>query len=83
MVGARYEKDKIPKDICQVLDETIQVPYGRDFGFFKPSNIYVGPDIVKKYRLYDGQRVRGLALQSYNKAKAEWGWKVISIMGED
>lgn len=83
VVGSRYEKEKIPKDICQILDETIQIPYGRDFGFFKPSNIYVGPDIVKKYRLYDGQRIKGLALQSYNKAKAEWGWKVISIMEDN
>jgi tetratricopeptide (TPR) repeat protein len=80
VVGARYEKEKVPKDICQVINETIQIPYGRDFGFMKPSNIYVGPDVVKSYRLYDGQQVKALSLLSYNKAKAEWGWKIISIM---
>ena len=73
----------MPKDICQVLDETIQIPYGRDFGFMKPSNIYVGADLVKGYRLYDGQKIKGLALLSYNKAKAEWGWKMIAVMGDD
>lgn len=83
VVGARFEKDKYPKDICQVLDETIQIPYGRDFGFMKPSNIYVGADLVRQYRLYDGQLVKGLALLSYNKAKAEWGWKMISILGNE
>jgi tetratricopeptide (TPR) repeat protein len=83
VVGVRYEKEKIPKDICQVLSETIQIPYGRDFGFLKPSNIYVGPDLVKQQRLYDGQKVKGLALLSYNKAKAEWGWKTIAVVTED
>jgi hypothetical protein len=65
------------------LNETIQIPYGRDFGFLKPSNIYVGPDLVKQQRLYDGQKVKGLALLSYNKAKAEWGWKTIAVVTED
>jgi hypothetical protein len=83
VVGARYEREKVPKDICQALDETIQIPYGRDFGFMKPSNIYVGADLVKAYRLYDGQKIRGIALLSYNKAKAEWGWKMIAISGAD
>ena len=83
VVGGKFEKDKVPKDICQVLDENIQIPYGRDFGFMKPSNVYVGADVVKTYRLYDGQKVKALALLSYNKAKAEWGWKLIAIAGED
>ena len=83
VVGSRYEKEKEPKDICQIISETIQIPYGRDFGFMKPSNIYVGPDLVKRHRLYDGQQLRALSLLSYNKAKAEWGWKVIAIVGED
>ena len=83
VVGGKFEKDKVPKDICQVLDENIQIPYGRDFGFMKPSNVYVGADVVKTYRLYDGQKVKALALLSYNKAKAEWGWKVIALIGEE
>ena len=83
VVGGRFEKEKVPKDICQLLNETIQIPYGRDFGFMKPSNIYVGADLVKGNRLYDGQKIKGLALLSYNKAKAEWGWKMIAVVGED
>ena len=82
VVGGKFEKERVPKDICQVLDENIQIPYGRDFGFMKPSNVYVGADVVKTYRLYDGQKVKALALLSYNKGKAEWGWKVISLIEE-
>jgi hypothetical protein len=33
--------------------------------------------------LYDGQKIKGLALLSYNKAKAEWAWKMIAVVGED
>jgi hypothetical protein len=83
VVGGRFEKEKFPKDICQIINETIQIPYGRDFGFMKPSNIYVGADLVKRHRLYDGQNLKGIALLSYNKAKAEWGWKLIAIAGEE
>jgi|GEM_PF-1092217 len=83
VVGSRIEREKFPKDICQMLDEPVQIPYGRDFGFLKPSNIYVGPDIVKRYKLYDGQRVKALSLLSYNKAKSEWGWKVISMSTQE
>ncbi len=83
VVGGRFEKEKFPKDICQIINETIQIPYGRDFGFMKPSNIYVGADLVKRHRLYDGQNLKGIALLSYNKAKAEWGWKLIAIAGDE
>lgn len=83
VVGGRFERERFPKDICQIINETIQIPYGRDFGFMKPSNIYVGADLVKKHRLYDGQKLRGVALLSYNKAKAEWGWKLIAISTEE
>ena len=83
VVGGKPERERFPKDICQIINETIQIPYGRDFGFMKPSNIYVGADLVKRHRLYDGQSLRGIALLSYNKAKAEWGWKLIAIAGED
>jgi hypothetical protein len=82
VVGSKFERDNFPKEICQIIDETIQIPYGRDFGFMKPSNIYVGPDLVKQSRLYDGQPCKGIALLSYNKAKAEWGWKIIAIAEE-
>ena len=83
VVGGRFERERVPKDICQVINETIQIPYGRDFGFMKPSNIYVGADLVKKNRLYDGQHLKGIALLSYNKAKAEWGWKMIAVITEE
>ena len=83
VVGGKFERERFPKDICQIINETIQIPYGRDFGFMKPSNIYVGADLVKRHRLYDGQNLKGIALLSYNKAKAEWGWKLIAIAGDD
>ncbi len=82
VVGLRFEKDKFPKEITQLIEENIQIPHGRDFGFMKPSNIYVGPDLVKQAQLYDGQKCRGIALLSYNKAKAEWGWKMLAVLEE-
>ena len=82
VVGLKFEKDKFPKEITQKIEETIQIPHGRDFGFMKPSNIYVGPDLVNQAQLYDGQKCKGIALLSYNKAKAEWGWKMLAMLEE-
>ncbi|MFM2266783.1 MAG: hypothetical protein RL757_224 [Bacteroidota bacterium] len=79
VVGGRPEKEKIPDEICRRLSERIQIPFGRDFGFMKPSNVYVGADLVKKAGLIDGQALTGIALLSFNKAKNEWGWKMISV----
>lgn len=79
VASMRSEKELLPEEITQYVDEIIQIPRGRDFGFLKPSNIYVGPDVVKNYRLFDGQRVAGIALLSFNKAKNEWTWKLLNV----
>ena len=79
VISGKPEKEKVPEEICRRLYERVQIPYGRDFGFMKPSNVYVGSDVVKKYNLKDGQTVKGLALLSFNKAKNEWGWKMINV----
>lgn len=79
VISGRPEKEKVPEEICRRLYERVQIPFGRDFGFMKPSNVYVGADVVKKYNLKDGQTIKGLALLSFNKAKNEWGWKMINV----
>lgn len=79
VISGKPEKEKVPEEICRRLYERVQIPFGRDFGFMKPSNVYVGSDVVKKYNLKDGQTVKGLALLSFNKAKNEWGWKMINV----
>jgi tetratricopeptide (TPR) repeat protein len=79
VISGRPEKEKVPEEICRRLYERVQIPFGRDFGFMKPSNVYVGPEVVKKYGLADGQTIKGLALLSFNKAKNEWGWKMINV----
>jgi tetratricopeptide (TPR) repeat protein len=79
VVGSRIETNKYPEEIVKFLEEKITIPAGREFGFLKPSNVYVGAEIVKKYKLGDGDTVQAVALMSYNKGKDEWGWKVIAI----
>jgi tetratricopeptide (TPR) repeat protein len=79
VVGARIETEKYPEEIVKFINERIQIPMGKEFGFLKPSNVYVGPDVVKKFRLIDGDNVDCTILLSYNKGKDEWGWKVIAV----
>ena len=79
VAGLRLETEKLPEEITQWVDEYVQIPRGRDFGFLKPSNIYVAPDIVNHYGLFDGQRVQGVALLSFNKQKNDWTWKLLTV----
>jgi len=79
VLSLRMEPDRIPDEITRFVEEYIQIPRGRDFGFLKPSNVYVTPDLIRQHNILDGQKISGLALLSYNKQKNDWSWKLLAV----
>lgn len=55
----------------------ITILEGKNFGFLE--DIFISPDIVKKYHLKNLDSINGKALMSYNKGKNKWGWKIFEI----
>ncbi|MBV5330256.1 MAG: hypothetical protein JZU65_21940 [Chlorobium sp.] len=50
---------------------------------FTASDIFIPPPLMNEFQIKDGQTVSGAALLSYNKKRASWGWRAMSIEGED
>jgi hypothetical protein len=61
------------KEILKEFEGVLQIRPGQTFGFV--GDIFIGPDIINKNALSDGQLTKGLAMVSYNRKKSEWGWK--------
>ena len=69
--------DKHPSaHIKKLFCEEVRVSNGMGF---TESDIFVSPPLVAKHRIEDGQKISGTSLMSYNKKRACWGWKAISI----
>jgi len=81
--GQRYRvlqaeaTDQIPstsvkKQFCEEVRES------NGMGF-TPSDIFIPPPLMNECQIKDGQTVSGEAMLSYNKKRASWGWKAVSI----
>jgi hypothetical protein len=62
----------IKKTFC----EPVRVSDGMGF---TSNNIFIPPPLVSANQVKDGQKLSGAAVASYNKKRASWGWKAISI----
>ena len=62
--------------IKKLFCEDVRVSNGMGF---TESDIFVSPPLVAMHRIEDGQKISGTSLISYNKKRACWGWKAISI----
>lgn len=47
-------------------------------GFLQAA--FVHPSLVQKYKLKNGQAVKGKMVRSYNAEKKTWGWKVFEVV---
>ena len=69
--------DKQPSaHIKKLFCEEVRVSNGMGF---TESDIFISPPLVAKHQIEDGQKISGTSLMSYNKKRACWGWKAISI----
>ncbi len=81
--GMRYrvvESSKTDKkadsSVSRSFSEYVEV--NNDMGF-TTNDIFIAPPLIKKYHIWDGAYVTGVAVISYNKKRASWGWKAMII----
>ena len=53
------------------------VTINKNFGFV--NNCFIDNKIIGKYKLINGSNIDFKAIQSFNKTKKEWGYKVVEI----
>ena len=63
---------QVKKEFC----EEVRVSNGMGF---TESDIFISPPLVTECKINDDQKISGIAVLNYNKKRASWGWKAISI----
>lgn len=80
-VQLAWSTDKQPNgNIKKSFCEEVRVSNGMGF---TESDIFVAPPLVAESRVEDGQQISGIAVVSYNKKRACWGWKAIQLTRND
>lgn len=64
-------------DSIKTVHGKVDIPSGKDFAFVE--GIFVPPPLVKASNLENGASIEAVAVQSYNKSKKMWGWKVVQL----
>lgn len=94
LLRVRFEKSKDNKfyktisvqpaafdDTCEAVKAfkgTLVMTNKNGFGFV--DDVFVYPQLVKKFELKDGDQIVGRAIYSYDKKKDTWGWKIFRLI---
>ena len=73
--AARTDKEP-DASIRKTFRETVRVSNGMGF---TASDIFIPPPIVSGNGIEDDETVSGVALLNFDKKRASWGWKAVSI----
>jgi hypothetical protein len=66
-----------PVEFVRNIKGKVEIKPGNSFGFIE--NVFIPHFVISKYRLKNGDRISVTAVESYNKNKKTWGWKVVKI----
>ena len=73
---AKKTSESIPESILKTFKGDIREESGMGF---TDDGIFIPPPLVKAHNIKDEDRVSGKAILNYNKKRAEWSWRAISI----
>ena len=68
-------------DYAKCVEGNIDKRDDKDFAFLKLGSIncFVLPNIVKKYELKNGDKIKSLIVYDYNKKKNSWNWVCVNV----
>lgn len=68
-------------DFAKEVEGTIQKRADKEFAFLKSKDcdVFISPNIVRKYKIQDGMTVKSLVVYDYNKKKDAWDWTCVNI----
>lgn len=64
-------------EVIKQVSGSIRINEGQGFGFL--DDIFIAPDLIKRFKLVDNDELSCKAIQSFNRKKNEWGWKCFEI----
>jgi len=70
--------DKNPKEgILKELKGEVSIIKEKNIGFLEGA--FIPPDLVEKNHLENEDKIQAKSVLNFNKAKDEWGWRVVEI----
>ena len=68
-------------DYAKHVEGKIEKRDDKEFAFLKSGSVdcFVSPNIVRKYDLKDGDKVKSLIVYDYDKKKEAWNWVCVNI----
>ena len=68
-------------DYAKYVEGKIEKRDDKEFEFMKSGsvNCFVSPNIVRKYDLKNGDKVKSLIVYDYDKKKEAWNWVCVNI----
>jgi len=72
-----YNDVSIKSQFVKEIEGKLWIPEGKNHGI--ANNVFVHPDLITKQKLQNNDRVKGLAIKSFNQLRNEWGWKFFKI----
>lgn len=68
-------------DYAKCVEGKIEKRDDKEFAFLKSGSVkcFVSPNIVRKYDLKNGDKVKSLIVYDYNKKKEAWNWVCVNI----
>jgi len=68
----------MPTSWCRTFQGVIDKRDEQPFGFVRPD-IFCPPDLLQETGATNGQAVKGVALMEFNKKKAKYGWRALTL----
>ena len=67
---------------AKVVEGVVRKAKDKDFAFLKAEkkDIFVSPNIVRKYNIQHGENIKCLVAYDYNRKKESWSWICVNIL---
>ncbi|MFC6998098.1 DUF7017 domain-containing protein [Rufibacter roseus] len=69
--------EELKQKYLKEFDGVARVPEGKGFGFIE--NIFINPSLISLKNLSNGMQIKGLAMNTFDSKKNQWGWKAITV----
>lgn len=69
-------EEELNQTISKQFTNSVRVSNGLAF---TDNDIFIDKDLVREYNINDDDQITGLAVINYNKKRARWGWKAITV----
>ncbi len=78
VLAIRPSEGPVDENYFKSFQATLRIIRGKDFGF--ADSVFVPPDLIRRAHVFDGQPVKGLAIEGFDPKKQQSSWRAIRLL---